>query len=176
MDSDETLYATPRKVTDAADCDFYHVMEIPGYGPTTGGMWDLRGDTAGYLGNVDLAGKRVLEIGPASGYLTFYMESQGAEVVSVELPLDHPWDVVPDASLDLPAFVDEVKSGIEAVRNAYWSRTSASGARRKSTTGTSMRCRTPWATSTMPCSPRSCSTFANLCGPSSSVLGSQTIW
>jgi SAM-dependent methyltransferase len=120
MNSDESLYGTPRKVTDAATCQFYHVMDIPGHGLTTGCMWDLRGDTAAYLGNVDLSGKRVLEIGPASGFLTFYMESRGAEVVSVELPMDHPWDVVPDASLDLPAFVEEVESGIDAVRNAYW--------------------------------------------------------
>ena len=120
MDSDETLYAPPRKVADASSCDFYHVMDIPGCGLTTGAMWDLRGDTAGYLGHVDLAGKRVLEIGPASGYLTFYMESQGAEVVSVELPLDHPWDVVPDAALDIPRFITEVGQGIESVRNAYW--------------------------------------------------------
>jgi SAM-dependent methyltransferase len=120
MNDDGNLYAAPRRVADAADCHFYHVMEIPGHGLTTGTMWDLRGDTAAYLGNVDLAGKRVLEIGPASGFLTFYMESQGAEVVSVELPLDHAWDVVPDAQLDLDAFVDEVQSGIESVRNAYW--------------------------------------------------------
>jgi SAM-dependent methyltransferase len=117
---DESLYAPPRKVADAADCHFYHRMEIPGYGLTTGGMWDLRDNADEYLGRVDLAGKRVLEIGPASGFLTFYMESKGAEVVSVELPLDHPWDVVPDARLDLDAFVDEVRDGIEHVRNAYW--------------------------------------------------------
>ena len=120
MDTSESLYASPRTVADAADCHFYHLMEIPGHGLTTGGMWDLRGNTHGYLGGVDLAGKRVLEIGPVSGYLTFYMESQGAEVVSVELPPEHVWDVVPDAGLDLDAFVEEVRDGIEHVRNAYW--------------------------------------------------------
>ena len=120
MSAGETIYATPRKITDAADCHFYHLMEIPGHGLTTNAQWDLRGNTREYLGGVDLAGKRVLEIGPASGYLTFYMESQGAEVVSVELPPEHVWDVVHDASLDLDAFVEEVRDGIERVRNAYW--------------------------------------------------------
>jgi SAM-dependent methyltransferase len=120
MDSPESLYAPTRQVTDASSCDFYHVMDIPGYGLTSGAMWDLRGDTDGYIGHVDLAGKRVLEIGPASGYLTFYMESRGAEVVSIELPPDHAWDVVPDASLDLTAFVDEVTAGIVRLRDAYW--------------------------------------------------------
>jgi SAM-dependent methyltransferase len=117
---DEALYAAPRKVTDAADCLFYHLMEVPGHGLTAPAMWDLRGDTPGYLGGVDLAGKRVLEIGPGSGYLTFYMESQGAEVVSVELPADYAWDIVPDAGLDLTAFTQEVSENIEQMRNAYW--------------------------------------------------------
>jgi SAM-dependent methyltransferase len=120
MSSDETLYATPRHITDAADCNFYHVMEIPGHGLTSGAMWDLRGDISGYLGGVDLAGKRVLEIGPASGFVSFAMESQGAEVVSVELPLDYAWDVVPDASLDLASWSDGVRGGIDRVRNGYW--------------------------------------------------------
>ncbi len=120
MVTSESLYAEPRKVTDAGDCHFYHRMEIPGYGLTPGGQWDLRGNADEYLGRVDLARKRVLEIGPASGYFTFYMESKGAEVVSVELPLDHVWDIVPDAELDLKAFAEEVRYGIECVRNAYW--------------------------------------------------------
>ncbi len=120
MNTGESLYAPPRKVENAADCHFYHVVEIPGYGLTTGTMWDLRDNVDAYLGGVELAGKRVLEIGPASGYLTFYMESKGAEVVSVELPPDHAWDVVPDARIDLDAFVAEVSDGIEHVRNAYW--------------------------------------------------------
>jgi SAM-dependent methyltransferase len=120
MDSDEALYATPRKLTDASNCHFYHVMDIPGYGVPTGTQWDLRGDTPGYLGGVDLAGKRVLEIGPASGYLTFYMEAQGAEVVSVELPLDHPWDIVPDVSLDTAEWEEEIRGSIDRIRNGYW--------------------------------------------------------
>ena len=119
MSADDSLYAPPRHVEDAADCHFYHRMDIPGHGLTIGGMSDLRGNTDAYLGGVD-AGKRVLEIGPASGYLTFYMESKGADVVSVELPLDHPWDVVPDVRLDLDAFVSEVSGNIEHVRDAYW--------------------------------------------------------
>jgi SAM-dependent methyltransferase len=117
---EESLYAPPRTVTDAAGCRFYHLMDIPGHGLTTDAQWDLRGNTERYLGGVNLSGKRVLEIGPASGYLTFYMESQGAEVVSVELPTDHPWDVVPDASLDLDAFTDKVRTDIEDIRNGYW--------------------------------------------------------
>jgi SAM-dependent methyltransferase len=117
---EDQLYATPRKVNDPSTCHFYHRMEIPGYGPTSGGMWDLRPNVDAYLGSIELAGKRVLEIGPASGFLTFHMESRGAEVVSVELPPDGDWDAIPDASLDVEAFIKETRENIEHVRDAYW--------------------------------------------------------
>jgi SAM-dependent methyltransferase len=120
MATDEDIYARPRTVLDGNDCHFYHRMDIPGFGPTPGGMWDLRDNVDAYLGGVDVAGKRVLEIGPASGYLTFHMESRGAEVVSVELPPDQDWEVIPDASLDLEAFTLEARDGIEHVRDAWW--------------------------------------------------------
>lgn len=54
-----------------------------------------------YLGNVAFAGKRVLEIGPASGYLTYFMETDGAEVVAIERHPDTPWDVVPHHDLNV---------------------------------------------------------------------------
>ena len=95
-------------------------MDIPGYGLTDGGDWDLRNNVDAYLGNVELAGRRVLEIGPASGYLTFHMESKGAEVVSVELPPDHDLQVVPEASIDLDRVLLEAREHMVHVRDAYW--------------------------------------------------------
>ena len=83
------------KVEDIADCYFYHTMELPGHGVIEGRDWDLRGGVDEYLGKVDFAGQRVLEIGPASGFLTFEMEKRGAEVVSVEVTDEHGWDFVP---------------------------------------------------------------------------------
>ena len=49
-----------------ADCRFYHCMELPN-GDVVTGPWDLRGREAGYLGDVEFDGARVLELGPASG-------------------------------------------------------------------------------------------------------------
>ncbi len=118
--SSPELYAVPRVVESADRCHFYHVMEIPGYGMTQGGHWDLRGGEESYVGHVDLAGKRVLEIGPASGYLTFWMESRGAEVVSVELSPDLAWDAVPDSHLDVKEFSRSRVDGMEGLRNGYW--------------------------------------------------------
>jgi hypothetical protein len=62
-------------------------MEFPAH-------WDLRGGVDHYLGKVAFAGERVLEIGPASGFLTFEMEKRGAAVVSVEVTAEHGWDFV----------------------------------------------------------------------------------
>lgn len=76
-------------------CDFYHSMELPGLGEVQG-AWDLRHCVDEYLGRLDYRGRRVLEFGPASGYLTFEMERRGADVVAVELDHDRwHWDVVP---------------------------------------------------------------------------------
>jgi len=93
--SAEKIFATPRKVEDVADCYFYHTMELPGRGVIEGRDWDLRGRVDEYLGNVDFGGQRVLEIGPASGFLTFEMEKRGADVISVEVTDEHGWDFVP---------------------------------------------------------------------------------
>ena len=76
--SNDEIFAAPLKVEDPADCYFYHTMEVPGHGLMTG-EWDLRGAVDDYLGKVAFAGQRVLEIGPASGFLTFEMENRGAE-------------------------------------------------------------------------------------------------
>lgn len=73
---------------------FYHVTDLPGLG-TTGGCWDLRGRVADYLGFANFGSKRVLEVGPASGFLTTEMERLGAEVVAVDVSDEHGWDFVP---------------------------------------------------------------------------------
>ena len=76
------------------DCAFYHSMTIPGHGEVKG-EWDLRGREKEYLGNIDLAGKKVLEIGTASGHLCFWMEQQGADVTGYDLSEKQEWDIVP---------------------------------------------------------------------------------
>ena len=51
------------------------------------GQWDLRGKFADYTAHIPLSRKRILDIGAASGFLTWEAERQGAEVVSFDL--DH---------------------------------------------------------------------------------------
>lgn len=77
----ESIYAVKRNVKNIEECWFYHSMDLPEIGTVQGG-WDLRGRNDDYLGSVEVSDKRVLDVGTASGFLTFEMEKKGAQVVS----------------------------------------------------------------------------------------------
>jgi len=114
------IYATPRNITHTSDCYFYHTMDLPIIG-TINGNWDIREDMGHYLGNVDLKEKRVLDIGAASGSLSFYMENQGAEVVSYDLKSGADWDLVPYAKWEqYYQCLDDREITIEKLKNSYW--------------------------------------------------------
>ncbi len=107
------------QVTELAECRFYHSMEIPGFGPVVG-EWDLRRDTAGLLGHIDWRGKRVLEIGPASGFLSFWMEQQGAEVVAIDLP-DQPTDIyLPRDDVDWVRVNSDRRERLQRQKRSFW--------------------------------------------------------
>src|SRR6476646_8949517 len=118
--SDENIFTVPLKVEDVADCYFYHTMALPGYGVIEGRDWDLRGGVDEYLGKVDFDGQRVLEIGPASGFLTFEMEKRGAEVVSVEVTEEHGWDYVPYPAKRLEEVIGPRRIVMQQLKNSYW--------------------------------------------------------
>src|SRR5580704_6042047 len=90
-----------RADADLEDLVWYHSVELPD-GRVLPGAWDLRGHESAYLGGVDVARQRVLELGPATGYLTFYMERQGADVVAFEAGYDVPIDTMPIQGRDDP--------------------------------------------------------------------------
>jgi O-methyltransferase len=100
-------------------CDFYHTMVWPD-GSVQPGVWDLRGRERSYLGWVDVAGRRVLEVGPATGYLSFHMEKMGADVVCFDLPPATPPDVIPQEGHDLDAHRRLGVEYMERVRNSWW--------------------------------------------------------
>ena len=116
-----TLFSKPLIVDSVDDCDFYHTTDIPGIG-TVEGSWDLRSGVDEYLGKFDFSGKRVLEIGPASGFLTFHMEKRGAEIVCVDLPVEdgYTWDYVPQANLDFDRISQNRAAHLLKIRNAFW--------------------------------------------------------
>jgi hypothetical protein len=113
------IYAPPRTVTDITDCHFYHTIDLPSYGEIRG-EWDLRAGVDAYLGNIDLASKRLLEAGTASGFLCFEMEKRGAEVVGYDLSAKEDWDIIPYGGKNDPDFKRSRKELIDMINNAWW--------------------------------------------------------
>jgi O-methyltransferase len=115
-------------VASVKDCYFYHTTEIPGVGVVEG-QWDLRDGADDYLGGYDFTGKRVLEIGPATGFLTFRIEKSAREIVAVELPMDRSfWNSVPYEELGLARAAPtqwttvekQFHDHIQHMRNGFW--------------------------------------------------------
>ncbi|MDQ6880359.1 MAG: hypothetical protein M3082_22175 [Candidatus Dormibacteraeota bacterium] len=105
-------------------------MDLPGYG-TVLGEWDLRDGIREYLGNVNFNGKRVLEMGTASGYVGFHMEKAGAQVIGYDLSDMQEWDVVPFARDDRKDFLQKRREHIRRINNAYWLSHRAVGSKNK---------------------------------------------
>jgi SAM-dependent methyltransferase len=114
------VYAEPREVTSLDECLFYHTMELPGIGLVGSDQWDLRGGVDEYLGHVDFHGKRVLEVGTASGFLCFEMEKRGAEVVAYDLSEEQSWDMVPFWGSDQDAAAERRRNHIRRLNNSWW--------------------------------------------------------
>jgi hypothetical protein len=101
------------------ECFVYHWFDTPD-GKTIPGVWDLRKNWRKYLGNPDLKGKSVLEIGPASGFLTFKMENEGANVVCFDVAPNISPDVMPTPGLDHEAIRKQFARDTHSVRAAWW--------------------------------------------------------
>ena len=119
IDPGSAVFAERTDVPARADCYFYHTMEVPGHG-LIAGEWDLRDGVDAYLGHEPVAGKRVLELGTASGFLCYEMEKRGAEVIAYDLSPATPWDIVPYRKLDLEAVTALRSRHIAAINNAWW--------------------------------------------------------
>ena len=134
----DAIWAPPRDITDLEDCYFYHTMDVPGHG-TVAGEWDLRGKESAYLGHIDLKGKRVLELGTASGHLCFSMEKMGAEVVAYDMDENQQWDIVPFAGFDYAEHIALFRRHIRKLNNGYWLAHRANDSRARVVYGTVYR-------------------------------------
>jgi len=102
---------------DYQDCGFFHVIDLPE--GTTDGLWDFRETEAAYHGNYDFGGKRVLEIGAASGSHSFWLERQGADVVPYDLSPDLDWDVLHPSTYDAAELDAKMRRGIRRINNSW---------------------------------------------------------
>lgn len=117
-------FAKPRYVDRLEDCFFYHSMDLPGIGLVPA-HWDLRGRFDDYVGGVDVAGKSVLDIGTATGFLSFEAEKRGAtRVVSFDMSDPKQQTFLPfkdkPSYRDPERFAEAHRAEIEQWRNAYW--------------------------------------------------------
>ncbi|HVS21341.1 MAG TPA: class I SAM-dependent methyltransferase [Pyrinomonadaceae bacterium] len=119
-----TVLAKPRYVDSLDDCFFYHTMELPGLG-VVDGQWDLRGRFDDYIGGVEVAGKSVIDVGAATGFLSFEAEKRGAaRVVSFDMGDARQQTFLPFKEKlyyrDYESFVSYHAITIERWKNAYW--------------------------------------------------------
>jgi len=100
-------------------CHWYH--QVPAAdGSRLPGAWDLNGSESVYLGGVDLAGRRVFELGPATGHLTWWMEREGADVVAFEAGLDCHNDLIPYGREVTEEIRDSAMRFISTVQRSWW--------------------------------------------------------
>lgn len=102
-------------------CRFYHSIDLPGLG-TIEGNWDLRGRFADYTGHIGLAGRRVLDVGTATGFLSFCAEAAGASVTSFDAADSRMFEVIPHAGVraDPDGVARRYAESLERSKNAYW--------------------------------------------------------
>jgi SAM-dependent methyltransferase len=118
------LLEQSRFVDRLEDCFFYHAMELPGFGLVPA-HWDLRGRFDEYVGGVDMAGKSVLDIGTATGFLSFEAEKKGAaNVLSFDMSDARQQTFLPFRNKlyyrDPARWAEVYGAEIEQWKNAYW--------------------------------------------------------
>jgi SAM-dependent methyltransferase len=133
-DEFQARLARAHATVSTGQCEFYHSMDLGSAGFVEG-VWDLRGEERSYLGYVDVARQRVLELGPATGHLTFHMEKLGADVVGFDLAPGQPTDIVPQVGHDLEAQRRLSIDYAERVRNSWWYCHSRLGSKAKAVYG-----------------------------------------
>lgn len=105
-------FVEPPPLPPLEDCRFYHAMDLPGVGSVPG-IWDLRGRFDDYTGGIELHGKTLLDVGTASGFLTFEAEQRGARVTS--------FDAGSHDQTDYMAFGDHHRvENLRRMKNSYW--------------------------------------------------------
>ncbi|MEN7538355.1 class I SAM-dependent methyltransferase [Aurantiacibacter flavus] len=95
----------------------------------------MRNSLEPYLGHYNFAGKRVLDVGAASGILSFHIERQGADVVSFDLSEDYDWDIVPFDANDNASARKDRRGHLRRINNGYWLCHKAFGSQAKMVNG-----------------------------------------
>ena len=124
VEKTKSFFAQPRPVERLDECYFYHTMDLPGLGVQKG-HWDLRGRFEDYVGGVQVDGKAILDVGAATGFLSFEAERLGASrVVSFDMSDVRQQDFVPFKGKlyreDYESWLSYHSITVEKWKNAYW--------------------------------------------------------
>jgi len=111
-------FEAPWSIPNSDDCYFYHTMEFPD-GETFTGDWTIP-DFSKYIGNYNVSGKTILDIGTATGYLAFNAEKAGAkEVTGFDIKSSKEIRLIPfavnESPIDHESDSDEIRT-----RNSWW--------------------------------------------------------
>ncbi len=119
----EPIFELPWPKPARADCLFYHVMDLPQSG-RVGGEWDIAPHFDDYIGRVPLAGRTVLDVGTASGFVGFEAERRGAEVIAFDLASAAQIGMVPFAGQhwheDRAGWNAGSAGFVRSLHNAWW--------------------------------------------------------
>ncbi|MGO9007748.1 MAG: class I SAM-dependent methyltransferase [Beijerinckiaceae bacterium] len=117
------LFQKSRAKPDRSDCFFYHSFDLPD-GTEIVGDWDMRGKFDKYVGNLDLSGKRVIDFGTASGFLSFEAEKRGASVTSFDADSTARYCRLPHTpsryTHNREEAIAQDDRWLDAVKNSYW--------------------------------------------------------
>lgn len=113
----------PWPLPEKSDCVFYHSIDLPN-GETIEAEWDIRGRFANYIGDYPIAGKTLLDVGTASGFLSFEAEKAGAIVTSIDAFTGREFTQLPHIDrpyhTDRQGFIDGTNEHLRMLRNSYW--------------------------------------------------------
>lgn len=120
---DKNIFQKPWTGIKLEDCIFYHSFDLPD-GRSIAGDWDMRGKFNQYVGHVPLSGKKVIDFGTASGFLSFEAEKQGADVVSFDADSTARYTRLPHATSeyarDPDAAIRRENKWLDGVKCSYW--------------------------------------------------------
>lgn len=111
---------------------FYHSFDFPD-GESVQGTWDIRGRFDEYIGGYPIAGKTLIDVGTASGFLAFSAERAGATVTTFEAGDATCWDRIPfRRTLDLAQMSRDLGNQVDC----FWYAHSKFGSKAEALYGT----------------------------------------
>jgi hypothetical protein len=98
-------------------------MDFPD-GTSITGPWDIRGRFSEYIGHYPIAGKTLLDVGTATGFLAFSAEQAGAQVTALEGQHASEYDNLhfSDQAYHEDRLAHDVhyEAWLETVKNGFW--------------------------------------------------------